>query len=262
MNKKLRSKMTTFQTLNTNPMDYTVLYTKAEVLLRKRVDHCELCGAALDYAFPLVHKDSTKVNDKKDLMIGSDCVNNFMETYFPLKKDFIKQKIEEVVTETRISRFLSDNPKALSSAQELWTYLTQTLAQSCRDKELYQEYRSFLNSEFFHQIKTDIRTLNNKKYLSKPKTLKLMKLHKMIKSNGFLSLIKEIQKAHAETIEEAMKKDPEFYNVYIERNFRAYRQSSTNNFLFRPAFSKFEKQNFLVRNKIKTLKIEIVKGVF
>lgn len=254
MDKKLKSKVTSFQVLGTNPIDYSL------VLQAPNTDmtHCQLCGSALDYSFRLSHKDSTEENKSKDLLIGSDCVENFMEAYFPLKKEIIRSKMKDLIESTKSSLFLENNKDIEKTVIFIRNYISSDLRKESLEKNFMTEYYSLLRSDFYTNISKDIKSVTRKKYLSKPKTEKIKKLYKMIKKTGLFFLLEECRKDWSFKIKDVKEKDIDFYNIYL----KYYSLYDSSLVLERQALNNFQKQNFLNKIKNKEHKIEIIKGIY
>lgn len=251
MNKKLKSKVTSFLALGTNPQDYSV-----RLHVCTKISHCQLCGSALDYSFPLIHASSTPEDNSKDLYVGCDCVENFMEAHFPVKKEEVKRKMKELVEKTKSSLFLEENPTIKQIAKDIRNYFWTTLRAEAYKEQLMSEYHSLLRSYFLAEITKDMNSIHRKSYLSKPKTEKILKLNELIKTNKFVEILKENAETRKKTIADLMDVDKSFYDVYLSRYVIAKESVAK-----RVALNVFEKQKFFKDNKIKN-NFEIIEGIY
>lgn len=258
MNKKLKSKVTSFMALGTRPEEYTVGFT-----VHHSVSHCELCGSALEYSFPLVHKSSTDEDKTKNLLVGSDCIDNFMEAYFPQRREEIKRRLKQLVDKTKSQIFLEENPEIKAQAREFMNYVQSTLRAEAKAENLYNEWVSLYRSEFFKEFAKNCREIIRKEYLTKPKTQKFKEVYALIKTDMFMNLLRENKLVHERKIKEVMEEESEFYSIYMNRNF--YSEINKEQFLNRPALTNIEKQNYLVitreKKKKLALVVEVLKGV-
>lgn len=252
-NKKAKAKITSFLVLGTEPADY-------DVSLKVHVDcrHCELCGSALDYSFDLVHKNDAT----KNIRIGSDCVDNFMEVNFPLRREIIKRTIKELVEKTKSKIFMEKNPNILQIAQDLKNYFYNTLKKQATEEKLYPTYCDLMSSIFFENVAKDIKSIVRKNYLSAPRTEKIKKLHKVIQTDKILKLIREQDKFSTQTISDRITKDKNFYNLYFnikDQMPNPYKETKEM-VLKKKALNIFGQQYFL-KTHAKTT-IEAIKGIY
>lgn len=89
-----RARGTKFTSLGTVPENWE--YKGGCRYIPQEVE-CELCRTRINYRFPLTHKD----DEKKVLLIGSECVRHYYEAYQPSGLDLILALVTDAYTTTR-----------------------------------------------------------------------------------------------------------------------------------------------------------------
>jgi hypothetical protein len=94
--------------LKTAPEQYRPIFGK----IRTDLTHCELCGMAISYAFPLAHKSDPNFKKGKSLWIGQDCVRNYFLHKLPM--NLVEEMIANMtrlIEEEKRARFKLKHPR-------------------------------------------------------------------------------------------------------------------------------------------------------
>jgi hypothetical protein len=251
MDTKLKSKVTSFMTLGTNPEDYSINTTQCFT----NASHCDLCGSALKYSAQLIHKTSSPENSSKNLLVGFDCLDNYCETYLPLRKEQVKAKMSSLLEGTRTSHFLNENPKILATAVQVETYFNKTLFDIARENDLINSYWHFVRSNVCSNIRKDAKEVRRKNYLSQPRTDKLNLVRKLMDTDEFLNILKGISETRTKKIQDVIDEDPAFYSLLLEKRSHMNRETAN-------AYTIFEKQAFIKINGPKEMNFIVIPGVY
>lgn len=222
----------TFIRLGTRPEQYTP-HTHCQY---GKIKHCQLCGAALEYYFPLTHVDDENFNKDKSLFVGGDCLYNFTELYMPTIAEQILNSIEKAMTDAKGKKFKETFPTIFEDFKKL----KETIFNLDR-QFAYHPGRGLLRYKNFF---TNYRHLFRQEYLSKPKVEEFYKFKKEVE-NTWLKKLTEHTKISIskKTIKESKDK---FYREYEKNYLTVYsRPLDLNSRILSP----FEKECFLEKFK-------------
>ena len=198
----------TFLRLNTRPEEYTPHYQHASY---SEVTHCDLCGAALTYSFNLIHAEDPYFEKGWSLKVGSDCIYNFCEIYFPGICDQILQALDKALITSKLGKFKHENTEIFNQSK----HLKETISNLSK---IYGSAFTRLNEveNFYKNHKELTRTL----YLSKPKVDQIFSLAETVASSEFLTLLDEHQKMSKDKVltKDYLKLNPKykkFNNLYV-----------------------------------------------
>lgn len=233
----------TFNRLLTTPQEYT---PESHLAYYGHIENCELCGAALDYSFKLVHFSDPKFEEGKSLHVGSDCIVNFAETYVPSLARQILINVKKAVETTKIGQFRKNNPTIFEDMK----MINQKISEY---KRIYGWY--FARLKELENFRQSYKNLNRREYLSKPQVDKFYSLKKKI-DEGKLDQILNDHKNKDQNLKFLDDSDKSFlklFDKYKEKvNYRLYDNSI--------AYSKLEKQFFV--DKVKDYKNKQKKATF
>ena len=220
----------TFNRLFTTPMEYT----PSSNMAYSHIENCELCGAALDYSFKLIHFDDPDFKEGKSMFVGSDCLVNFAETYVPSIARQILMNVKKAVETSRIGHFKKNNPTIFEDAKMV------------NDK--LNEYRrwagwGFMRLHELQDFKQFYKNLVRKEYLTKPQVLKVNSLKKKIEEGKLELILKDHQ--NRESILLDQDPDQKFLKLFNKYKdvLRVGHYPDSN------AYSLLEKQLFVDRVK-------------
>lgn len=140
----------------TRPEEHTVNHKK---MISKSI-HCEICGQLITYAFLLEHKQKSE----KNLLVGSDCIISYVETYMPnvmtsmIEK--MKREMTDLIDENKALVFAETYPEFINSTNRLRDFLGKNLP-----GDLRFGIRKFPLLEDTEKAKREYKA---KKYTSKP----------------------------------------------------------------------------------------------
>jgi len=225
----------TFNRLLTIPQEYT---PEGHLAYYGHIENCELCGAALDYSFKLVHFSDPKFEEGKSLYVGSDCIINFSKTYVPSLAGQLLISIKKAVETTKIGQFRKNNPNIFEDmkliSQKIYEY-----------KRIYG--LSFTRLKALENFKQSYNILNRREYLSKPQVEKFYSLKNKIENSKLEKILNDHKNKDQSLLflEDSDKKFLKLYDKYKEKLNYHINDNSI-------AFSQLEKQFFI--DKVKDFK--------
>lgn len=241
-----KAKTEKFIRLGTRPEEYTANHKK---MISKSM-HCELCGQLITYAFLLAHKQKSE----KNLLVGSDCIISYVETYMPnvmasmIEK--MKREMTDLIDENKALVFAEAYPEFINSTNRLRDFLGKNLP-----GDLRFGIRKFPLLEDIEKAKREYKA---KKYTSKPLAEEIITWAKKSESGELESLLSE----HSERIKsttgienQKKSKDLEDFFTHFEKHSEFMNWKSPGGNL-RP-ISKLEMYTFLRKEEsyIRSLKI-------
>lgn len=169
----------TFNRLLVNPSEYT---PKGDVAYFGTVENCELCGAALDYSFKLVHFSDPDFTEEKSLHVGSDCIVNFAETYVPMIARQLMISVKKAVGKTKTAQFYLNNPHIYEEMKLVSLKLMEY-------KKNFGWYFMYLTE--MQNFKKSHKNLIRQEYLTKPQIAKFKQLKEKIDNGSIETALME-----------------------------------------------------------------------
>ena len=233
----------TFNRLFTEPREYTPHY---KVAYYGVVENCQLCGAALDYSFKLMHASDPDFKEEKSLHVGSDCIVNFAETYVPSMVHQILLNVKKAVETSRVGQFRKAHPTIQADMKMVSDKLN-----SLRHNNGWLFFR-LAEIQLFRK---NYKNLVRREYLSKPQVENCYALKAKLDEGKIEAILEDYKNRNTES-KFAEDPDTKFLTYFDKYKDKVFSRIYDNT----PIYSLLEKQLFV--DKVKEYKNKQKKATF